>query len=74
MGGEFDLSLVRSYFSGYGYSEGTVPEELAYTMLAYSMIHRYATLSWLFRPNPTVLESANSLETLALELFPVRDA
>ena len=74
MGREFDLSLVRSYFSGYGYSEGTVPEELACTMLAYSMIHRCATLSWLFQPNPTVLESADSLETLALEFFPVRDA
>lgn len=70
---EFDLSLLRSYFSGYGYSEGTVSEELACTMLAYVLIHRYATLSWHFRPNPAVLENAKSLESLALSLLPIRD-
>ena len=70
---EFDLSRLKSYFSGYGYSDGRVTEDLACTMLAYLMIHRYATLPWHFRPSPTLLESAKSLEALALTLLPVAD-
>ncbi len=69
---EFDLSLLRSYFSGYGYSEGSVSKDLACTMFAYLMIHRYATLAWHFRPKPAILESAKSLERLALAMLPIR--
>lgn len=68
---EFDLSRLRAYFIGYGYSEGTVSEELACTMLAYVLIHRYATLAWHFKPNPAILENAKSLESLALALLPI---
>ena len=70
---EFDRSLLKSYFSGYGYSGGCVSETLACTMLAFIMIHRYATLSWLFKPHPALLEKAVSLEAIALAVFPIRD-
>ena len=70
---EFDLCRLRSYFSGYGYSGGCVSETLACTMFAYVMIHRYATLSWLFQPSPALLKSAESLEAIALALFPIHE-
>ena len=71
---EFDRSLLRSYFAAYGYDGGCISEELACSMLAYVLIHRYATLSWLFQPNPALLESASSLEGIALELFPIQES
>ena len=71
---EFDRPLLRSFLCGYGYSEGYVSKTHACTMLAYALIHRYATLSWLFKPHPTMLEKAESLEAIALAVFPIRES
>jgi hygromycin-B 7''-O-kinase len=67
--GEVDQSLLRSYYAGYGYSGGYLSEELACLRLAYVMLHRYATLSWMYKQTPE-LRQAKTLETLSLMCFP----
>jgi hygromycin-B 7''-O-kinase len=66
-----DLSLLKSYFSGYGHKDGLLSEDFACTMLAYALLHRYATLTWYFQNHLGILERAVSLKDLALKCFPI---
>jgi aminoglycoside phosphotransferase (APT) family kinase protein len=64
----FEHSLLKSYLNGYGYKENEQTKHLACRMFAFFLLHRYATLHWLFNDHPDILAHSTSLEELALYL------
>lgn len=70
----FDARRMRSYLRGYGYADADMRDGLSCTMLAYFLLHRYATLTWLFKSQPQKLAAARSLEELAQVAYPCHGA
>ena len=67
----FDAARLRAYLRGYGYADADLDGEFSCTMLAYFLLHRYATLAWLFKPRPETLGAVGSLEELAGLAYPL---